>query len=543
MGPAVHNSTQKQALKNLLEQRFGAVRTEVGFDWLTVPAPSAMTGLVERIHEALGSLRGHAGFASADRRLYCDLFVPTHRLLIEYDERQHFTLARAAALRLYPPELRVCFEKADWIAACEVIRANDPTPPFRDEQRALYDSLRDVRAAEKGYTLIRLRDGEVDWTSPEAGPCLDELLRRHGVASADEEVTMTTEADHQIVVSYLRQKNWYWEEMVKDLLGHDDSRIINTVGDRVRKAWKDRYRLGQFDDAEMDRLVSFIRLQAAALGPLSGQARSRPPDPSTTQPALHRLHAEGEIKKVALVSHNYNHADADGLWDYSRYSGPILRACNEQRCDTVLFALYTWDSRSTATKSVETLFGKLNHVQRIVMECGDFSAHSDDPSYKDLWVEVWLRAEPQPFIMRQRFAAAQEGDRTQFIRELPFRQVGNALVVICGESQIVSEKRVGGFTDDYGFLPRLDDLAVRVIFNPVHDFMALSHGIDVCKKRQHYSQNGRTVISVWNAGKAKGAAVAPWTVYRDGDDRTADVVEISSPIDARPDIRIGIVSV
>jgi hypothetical protein len=541
----VKNQTQKQALKALLERRFSEVKTEVGFEWLFVP--THMDGLVAEIHEKLRSLRGYDGFATAGRRLCYDFYIPSHRLLIEYDERQHFTLARASALRLYPSELTTHFDRSEWIAACEQVNASDPTPSYRDEQRALYDSLRDIRAAENGYILIRLRDRALDYTSADAPRLLGDLLRNCGVGSPDDEVAMIPEADRQVVIAYLRRNpnERYWEDLVGDVLGHSDSSIINAVGDSLRNVWKGRRRLGPSDEAEIEGLVQFIRSRAASLGQPSGAPPIRPPEPSYTKEVLDRLHAEDKIGKIAVVSHHYDygHSGGEKLWDYSQHVDLINRTCDELGCDTILYALYTWDVRSVVPRTHESLFGHLKHVRRIVLECGDFSAHSNEPSYKDLWVEVWLRDEQKPFIVRQRFAEYKEASgKTRFVQELPGRQIGTALLAICGESQIVSESTTGGFTDNWGFLRKLAPLGVEVILNPVHDFMNQIHGFDICRKRRLYSEGGRTVISVWNEGNPRGDACVPWTVFHNGEDRTADVTEIDSPIPDRPDVRVGIVS-
>jgi hypothetical protein len=539
------NQTQKQALKALLERQFGEVQTEVGFEWLFVP--SQMDGLVAEIHEKLRSLRGYDGFATAGRRLCYDFYIPSHRLLVEYDERQHFTPARASALRLYPSDLTTHFDRSEWIATCERVNASDPTPPYRDEQRALYDSLRDIRAAENGYILIRLRDRALDYTSADAPRLLDDLLRNCGVGMSGDGVAMISEADRQVVIAYLRRNpnERYWEDLVRGVLGHSDTRIINTVGDALRRAWKGRRRLGPSDEAEIEGLVHFIRSKAAGLGQPSGFPPVRPPETSYTKEVLDRLHAEDKITKIAIVSHNYNrgHSEAENLWDYSQHVDQINRACDELGCDTILYALYTWDVRSAVPKTHEALFERLKHVRRIVLECGDFSAHSNEPSYEELWVEVWLRGEQKPFVMRQRFAASGEASgKTRFIQDLPGRQIGTAILAICGESQIVSESRAGGFTDSWGFLPKIAALGIEVILNPIHDFMGVVHGIDICCKRRLYSQGGRTVISVWNEGNPRGDACVPWTIFHDGEDRTAEVTKIYSPVPERPDIRIGIVS-
>jgi hypothetical protein len=110
-------------------------------------------------------MRGFTEFAAVGRSLRRDFYVPGEKLVIEYDERQHFTLPRARALELYPPDLRLGFDRQEWIAACQSIRATDVIPPYRDEQRAFYDSLRDILAARNGVRLIRLRAGSFDRTS------------------------------------------------------------------------------------------------------------------------------------------------------------------------------------------------------------------------------------------------------------------------------------------------------------------------------------------------------------------------------------------
>src|SRR5205814_116518 len=110
----------------------------------------------------------------------------------------------------------------------------------------------------------------------------------------------------------------------------------------------------------------------------------RPPETSYSKAVLDRLHAEPEIRKIAIVSHNYNYNHSederlwDNLWDYSQHVDQINRACDELGCDTILYALYTWDVRSVVPKSHEALFEHLKHVRRIVLECGDFSAHGNE---------------------------------------------------------------------------------------------------------------------------------------------------------------------
>jgi len=156
---------QKLFLMKLLEKRFGCVMTEARFDWLQVPDPVSKDGVLDGIYENLASIRGCEKFSTSGYSLACDFFIPSKNLINEYDERQHFTEQRAESLAHYPPNLNLGFDKNKWCEACENIKATDNDPEYRDEQRAFYDSVRDILAARNGMTLIRIKDGDYDWES------------------------------------------------------------------------------------------------------------------------------------------------------------------------------------------------------------------------------------------------------------------------------------------------------------------------------------------------------------------------------------------
>jgi hypothetical protein len=92
------------------------------------------------------------------------------------------------------------------------------------------------------------------------------------------------------------------------------------------------------------------------------------------------------------------------------------------------------------------------------------------------------------------------------------------------------------FYDPFNFADRLRQLNVRLVLNPIHDYM---RRYEMREKRRYYSLGGRTVVSVWNQGKGKEAHL-PWTVFRDGAERTDAVRELPRPFADRPDIRIGV---
>jgi hypothetical protein len=437
--PREHREPQKRALSELLRQRFGLVETEAEFPWLTVPAPGDMDETIATIFHALKAMRGFSEFITPAKPLRCDFFVPGERLVVEYDERQHFTRQRATALELYPAELHLGFDREQWIVTCRTIQATDPTPPHRDEQRAFYDSLRDILAARNGVRLIRLRFGTADWTASDAGERLNAILGLRSLVSTSSTVpTVTT--------------------------------------------------------------------------------------PSGTT-------AQG-VNRVALVSHDYNVADISGRYDYSEYFARINVRCDKQGCDTILYALYTWDKESPVPRDHGTLFQGLSHVQRIILEVGSPPETFDH-------VEVWQRGSETPLVAKQRFAtsSAPACDKQAFLEELTRRQVQNTVLVICGETNISSLVRGSNrFSDPYHFTERLGELKVQIIFNPVHDYM---RRYEMREKRRYYSSGGRTVISVWNQGKGKESHL-PWTVFHNGVERTKDVVELARPVSERTDIRVGI---
>ncbi len=424
---------QKQALFDLLRERFGTVETEVGFPWLVVPKLDEMKEPLRAMFEALRDMRGFSTFAGAGRSLKCDFFVPDERLIVEYDERQHFTLQRAKCLDLYPPDLDLGFDHAEWIDACNAIKATDPSPPHRDEQRAFYDSLRDILAVQNGYRLVRFRQGDFDWTG----------------------------------------------EGAKENL----SQAIN-------------------------------------------------PGPFATWPKLPLVSAHSEIKRVGLVAHDYNVPGELGLYDYSEHFAAINRLCDDEGCDTILYALFTWNSTSPISKTHASVFSGLKHVQRVVLEVWEPPERCDH-------VEVWIRGQQEPILAYQRFAtsSAATGDKQLFLNDLPRRQIANGLLAICGETNIASLVRGSDeFYDSFEFADQLQAMKIGVILNPIHDYM---RRYEMREKRRHYSLGGRTVISVWNQGKGKEAWL-PWTVFHDGEERTNQVRELPEPIPERHDIRIGI---
>jgi very-short-patch-repair endonuclease len=160
---------QKNYLRRHLHDLFGnTVDTERTVDGITSANTISNPEDYEKIITNLSKFRGHKKFKDKIRKPECDFVIEDKRIIIEYDERQHFSKARAVCLQNYPKDIKTFFEKSTWIKYCDSINAKDNDPIDRDETRAFYDSVRDIEAFRNGWYLIRFYHGEMDWESKEA---------------------------------------------------------------------------------------------------------------------------------------------------------------------------------------------------------------------------------------------------------------------------------------------------------------------------------------------------------------------------------------
>ena len=147
----------KKNVKILLAKLYGDVSLNYKFDVGTRPEDYESSGVftsLKKIFLELQNYRGHKDFIKAKTLPHCDFFIKNPGFILEFDESQHFTGQRGLCLRNYPDDLKIGFPKAKWIRLCDEINARDNDPPYRDEQRAWYDSLRDFLPLKKNF--IRL---------------------------------------------------------------------------------------------------------------------------------------------------------------------------------------------------------------------------------------------------------------------------------------------------------------------------------------------------------------------------------------------------
>jgi len=127
------------------------------------------------IESDLKAYRGFRQFVSRRSLPPVDFFVTSAGLIVEFDEAQHFTRPRALTLERYPAALSVRFSRQLWLQLCAELNRHDNSPPYRDEQRAWLDTLRDFAPACLDLQpIVRVYAGAVTWC------CLD--LRKGGEA-------------------------------------------------------------------------------------------------------------------------------------------------------------------------------------------------------------------------------------------------------------------------------------------------------------------------------------------------------------------------
>lgn len=184
---------QRAALMAIVRRIFPDARQECSsLEFMKVPENSSRVRILSNIYNTLRKYRNFENFITPNRRLLCDIVVHSECIIIEYDERQHFTMPRALALQEYPADFIPDFNVEEWIRHCHTIRATDNDPPYRDEQRAFYDSVRDIAAIENGYRVIRIKHGSLDWTAGNAEEALLAMVTRKAVKNAKRQTRLVT---------------------------------------------------------------------------------------------------------------------------------------------------------------------------------------------------------------------------------------------------------------------------------------------------------------------------------------------------------------
>jgi len=159
----------KKTIETMLRKIYGEVKVNYKFEAGTKPEDYRNSPFYLELKEIFSELqnhRGYKGFIRSRRLPRCDFFVSNPGFIVEFDESQHFTTCRKIALSKYPKSFILGFDREKWIKLCERINAKDNDPPYRDEQRAWYDTLRDFIPTIKGLKpTIRIFSRDFRWCS------------------------------------------------------------------------------------------------------------------------------------------------------------------------------------------------------------------------------------------------------------------------------------------------------------------------------------------------------------------------------------------
>lgn len=161
----------KQRIQKLLERIYGRCLQNHRFGWRTDLASYMETPIGTALKDVATVLQTYRGFDMRDfvrssRLAGCDFWVPDPGFIVEFDESQHFTSTRKRALSVYADDEPLGFSAKRWVTLCEKHNAKDNDPPFRDEQRAWYDTLRDLVPSIKGLCpTVRLYARDRVWCS------------------------------------------------------------------------------------------------------------------------------------------------------------------------------------------------------------------------------------------------------------------------------------------------------------------------------------------------------------------------------------------
>lgn len=129
----------KESIKNLLATIFDEIQVNYDIDLPSRVEDYTNTNIyvdIVPVYQALQKYRGHYEFVKAKKLPRVDFFIPNEKIVIEFDESQHFTEPREIALSLYPKKEQYGFSIERWRKLCQELNKRDNDPPYRDEQRA-----------------------------------------------------------------------------------------------------------------------------------------------------------------------------------------------------------------------------------------------------------------------------------------------------------------------------------------------------------------------------------------------------------------------
>jgi len=190
----------KIRVRELLERIYGKCQQNHKLSWPAHLSSYEGTSIYSALRNVVTVLEEYRGFGFEDfvrakTLAPFDFWVPDPGFIVEFDESQHFTSPRKLVLSAYPDDSPLGFSRERWIALCEQHNAKDDDPPYRDEQRAWYDILRDFVPSLKGFgPTVRLYARDFAWCSLDANSS-DDRQRFSAIALQDAAPAIRTTVD------------------------------------------------------------------------------------------------------------------------------------------------------------------------------------------------------------------------------------------------------------------------------------------------------------------------------------------------------------
>jgi len=236
------------------------------------------------------------------------------------------------------------------------------------------------------------------------------------------------------------------------------------------------------------------------------------------------------LSKLGLITRDYNFVAPNGYRDFSDTFESVLTYLDEQQCDTAVFSLYSLLHKHQGM--VLSILAKQRHLKCVLVEYFDDDINANKRSNTQNVLYLKTQRGWHPYSCNKRFGSLSTGKKKKVTELLSVvsteRTIGNASVLICGETNIVRYQRLGKkVVDSYQYLSLLGN-TTQVILNPVHDKMMR---FEMVLKRKFLSQHGRTVISLWNRGKQLKSGrylierQPAWSIYHDGIDLDVPIVQ------------------
>ena len=206
----------KIRVRELLERIYGTCLQNHKFSWpahFSFYEGTSIFSALRKVATALEAYRGFSfeDFVRAKTVAPCDFWVPDPGFIVEFDESQHFTIPRKLVLSAYPDDHPMGFSRDRWISLCEKHNARDNDPPYRDEQRAWYDALRDLIPSLEGFQpTVRIYASDFAWCSldPDSSNDLRQFLEY-----------LNEQEEKYLALHRLKKpgKHWTLDEMEQDI--------------------------------------------------------------------------------------------------------------------------------------------------------------------------------------------------------------------------------------------------------------------------------------------------------------------------------------